>query len=99
MVVHCPRTGQKKLKQTLRLLCASLVGLCLLIGNQGAHAVSASLLGYQTFIDTSGQLVLNDILSNRYANLFVPSTEGPVKVPGGAAALWRSEERRVGTVW
>ena len=76
------------MKQTLRLLCASLMGLCLLIGNQGAHAVSASLLGYQTFIDTSGQLVLNDILSNRYANLFVPGTEGPVKLPGGAAALW-----------
>ncbi|SDR82653.1 Signal transduction histidine kinase [Halopseudomonas litoralis] len=75
------------MKQTLRLLFGSLVGLCLLIGNVFADG-AAPTTGYQSFVDTSGQLALNDILSNRYANLFVPSAPGPVKLPGGAAALW-----------
>ncbi|WP_285261020.1 response regulator [Halopseudomonas bauzanensis] len=76
------------MKQTLRLLCASLAGLCLLIGNLWAQGTEAPPSGYQTFVDTSGQLALNDILSNRYANLFVPSSGGPFKLPGGNAALW-----------
>lgn len=76
------------MKQTLRLLCASLVGLCLLMDNLWAQDAGSAHSGYQTFVDTSGQLALNDILSNRYANLFVPSTGSPFKLPGGTAALW-----------
>lgn len=76
------------MKQTLRLLFSSLVALCLLTGSAWADGIAAPESGYHTFVDTSGQLALNDILSNRYANLFVPSAQGPVKLPGGTAALW-----------
>lgn len=43
---------------------------------------------YYTFTDTSGQLILDDVLSNRYANLFVPTDKGPLKLPNHPAALW-----------
>lgn len=73
----------------LGLLLGSLAVLGLVIGSSPAVA-AGSTAGYQTFVDTTGQLTLNDILSNRYANLFVPSTEGNIKVPGGGAAIWAS---------
>lgn len=75
------------MKRTLGLLLGGLLGLCLLISTSWAsegHTPSA----YQTFMDTSGQLSLNDILSNRYANLFVPNADGEFKLPGAGAALW-----------
>lgn len=76
------------MKQTLRLLFSSLVGLWLLTGSVWASGAAMPDTGYYTFVDTSGQLTLDDILSNRYANLFVPNAQGPEKLPGGAAALW-----------
>lgn len=73
------------MKRILGLLLGSLAGLCLVISSSWANSAPA---GYQTFVDTSGQLTLNDILSNRYANLFVPGTEGNIRLPGGGAAIW-----------
>ena len=73
----------------LGLLLGGLAVLSLMIGSGPAMAVG-STGGYQTFVDTTGQLTLNDILSNRYANLFVPSTEGSIKLPGDGAAIWAS---------
>lgn len=75
------------MKQIFRLWLGSLLGLCLLIGSAWAHGGGVAT-GYQTFVDTSGQLGLNDILSNRYANLFVPNAEGALKLPGAGSALW-----------
>src|SRR5690606_22878383 len=46
--------------------------------------------GYQPFLDTTGQLTLDDILSNLYANVFVPSIEGRIKLPGIGAGIWGS---------
>ena len=82
-----PGTGQTKVKRTLGWLLGTVLGLCLLTGNSWASGGTASG-GYQIFMDTSGQLTLNDILSNRYANLFVPNANGELRLTGGGAALW-----------
>lgn len=74
--------------QTLRWLLGGLIGLFLLVSNSWALESTEQPPAYHTFTDTSGQLSLDDILSNRYANLFVPSAEGPLKLPGNGAALW-----------
>ena len=75
------------MKRTLGWLLGGLVGLCLLVSASWASGTGAQG-GYQSFVDTSGQLTLNDILSNRYTNLFVPSAEGVLKLPGAGSALW-----------
>ena len=77
------------MKRTLGWLLSSMLGLCLLVSTGWANSSNAPI-GYQSFVDTSGQLTLNDILSNRYANLFVPSAEGALKLPGAGAAIWVS---------
>lgn len=77
------------MKRTLGWMLGSMLGLCLLLSAGWANGTNAPA-GYQSFVDTSGQLTLNDILSNRYANLFVPSAEGALKLPGAGAAIWVS---------
>ena len=52
------------MKRTLAWLLGSLVGLCLLVSTGWASSTAAPG-GYLSFVDTSGQLTLNDILSNR----------------------------------
>lgn len=76
------------MKRILGLLLSSLIGLCLATSSWASG--TAAPVNYQTFVDTSGQLTLNDILSNRYANLFIPHTESLLKLPGAGAALWVS---------
>jgi len=76
-------------KRILGWLLGSLAGFCLLVSASWASSTSAPA-SYQSFVDTSGQLTLNDILSNRYANLFVPSAKGGLKLPGAGAAIWVS---------
>lgn len=76
-------------KRALGWLLGSLAGLCLLVSSGWAGSTSAPG-GYQSFVDTSGQLTLNDILSNRYANLFVPSAEGGLRLSGAGSAIWVS---------
>ncbi len=74
--------------QILKWLFGGLIGLCLLTGNGWALETTESPPAYHSFTDTSGQLSLDEILSNRYANLFVPTAQGPLKLPGNGAALW-----------
>lgn len=75
------------MKHTLRLLLGIVLSLWLAAGNSWASGHTAPN-GYQTFVDTSGQLTLNDILSNRYTHLFVPSASGELKLAGAGTALW-----------
>lgn len=65
-----------------------LISLYLLASSSWALDGTDPPPAYYTFTDTSGQLILDDILSNRYANLFVPTDQGPLKLPGHPAALW-----------
>lgn len=41
-----------------------------------------------SLVDTDGQLKLSDITSNRYANRFIPSPPGELKLSGAGTALW-----------
>ena len=75
------------MKHTLRLLLGIVLSLWLAAGNSWASGHTAPN-GYQTFVDTSGQLTLNDILSNRYTHLFVPSASSELKLAGAGTALW-----------
>lgn len=45
-------------------------------------------VAYRTFVDTSGDLTLEDVLSNRYANRFTPSPDSLQTLPEKPAALW-----------
>lgn len=45
-------------------------------------------LSHRTFVDTSGELTLADILSNRYANRFAPTPEEDLRLPQAPGALW-----------
>lgn len=42
---------------------------------------------YRTFVDSDGQLTLNDVTSSRYVHRFAPRAPGPLRVPG-EGALW-----------
>ena len=75
------------MKRTLGLLLSSLLSLCLLVTSSWAGG-DAAPTGYHSFVDISGQLTLNDILSNRYSNLFVPNSDGRLKSAGAGSALW-----------
>ena len=74
------------MKRTLGWLLGMVLSLCLLTSSWASSHPPPH--GYQTFMDTSGQLTLNDILSNRYANLFVPNANGELRLAGAGAALW-----------
>lgn len=74
------------MKQVSWLLFGSLLSLLLVFSPGAAGEVPDSQ--YRLFVDTSGRLALEDILSNRYANRFVPGYEGALTLPGGEAALW-----------
>ena len=50
--------------------------------------LAAEPVAYRTFVDTSGQLALQDVLSNRYANRFTPSPGGTLVLPEKPAAIW-----------
>lgn len=50
--------------------------------------VESGTPAYRTYLDASGDLLLQDILSNRYANRFVPAPEAPLSLPGDNGALW-----------
>lgn len=75
------------MKYARGLLLSSLISLLLLATSSWATGSDASR-GYQSFVDTSGQLTLNDVLSNRYSNLFVPNVDGSLKLAGPGSALW-----------
>ncbi|SDU19077.1 response regulator [Halopseudomonas salegens] len=75
------------MKQVRWLLFASL--LSLLYGLLPGAAVNASELPQpQVFIDSQGELELADVLTNRYANRFIPLPPGRIKLPGQQTAVW-----------
>ncbi len=75
------------MKQVRWLLFASLLPLlyCLL---PGAAANASELPQPQVFIDSQGELELADVLTNRYANRFIPLPPGHIELPGGPTAVW-----------
>lgn len=50
--------------------------------------VESGTPAYRTYVDASGDLLLQDILSNRYANRFIPAPAAPLNLPGEGGALW-----------
>ncbi|QJD58963.1 response regulator [Pseudomonas sp. gcc21] len=74
------------MKRARWLLFGSLLSLLLVLSPAVVGEVPDSQ--YRLFVDTSGRLELEDILSNRYANRFVPGYEGTLTLPGAQAALW-----------
>ena len=73
------------MKQVRWLLFASL----LLYGLLPAMLAQASTPPQvKAFIDSEGQLTLDDILTNRYSNRFTPIHSGLIELPGKSAALW-----------
>ncbi len=64
-----------------------LLSLLSLLAPFASWATDESAVEYRVFVDTSGQLTLPDILSNRYANRFVPGPERSLSLPA-EGALW-----------
>jgi len=73
-------------KQARWLVLGSLLSLLLILSCWAAENYAAPQ--YRTFVDTTGQLDLPDILSNRYANRFVPGPEGQITLPTNNGAIW-----------
>lgn len=75
------------MKHISSLLLALLTGLAFTITSWGSFADNTTPF-YKTFVDPTGQLELADILSNRYANRFIPAPDTPLTLPGDSAVLW-----------
>lgn len=75
------------MKQASWLFLAALASL-ILIASNWVVATETGEQPYQSFVDTSANLTLEDITSNRYANRFIPSPAGSLKIPGDGSALW-----------
>ena len=75
------------MKHISSLLLALLTGLAFTLMSWSTFAAGATPY-YKTFVDPTGQLELADILSNRYANRFIPAPDTPLTLPGDGAVLW-----------
>ncbi|MEH6565008.1 MAG: response regulator [Halopseudomonas sp.] len=75
------------MKHISSLLLALLTGLLFTLTSWVAVAESFTPQ-LKTFVDPGGQLELADILSNRYANRFIPAPDAPLTLPGNSAVLW-----------
>ena len=75
------------MKHISSLLLALFTGLAFTLSSWVASA-DAITPDYKTFVDPTGQLELDDILSNRYANRFIPALDAPLTLPGKGAVLW-----------
>ncbi|GAA6130867.1 response regulator [Halopseudomonas sabulinigri] len=75
------------MKHFSSLMLALLTGLAFTLTSWVTLADSVRP-DYKTFVDPGGQLELADILSNRYANRFIPAPDTPLTVPGERAVLW-----------
>jgi two-component system, sensor histidine kinase RetS len=73
-------------KQAIWIVTTSILALLVAMAFWSA-SVQPTAPAYRLFVDTSGDLELQDILSNRYANRFVPATPGPLMLPG-EGAVW-----------
>lgn len=78
-------------KQARWLILTLLAGIIMLTTPWAAAAESTapvSAPAHYSLLDTDGQLQLTDITSNRYANRFIPSPPGALKLSGAETALW-----------
>lgn len=75
------------MKHISSLLLALLTGLAFTITSWVTFADNLTPF-YKTFVDPTGQLGLEDILSNRYSNRFIPAPDAPLNLPGENAVLW-----------
>lgn len=75
------------MKPVSSLLLALLLGIAFTF-TSWVDTVESSTPAYRTFVDPGGDLTLQDILSNRYANRFIPAPEGPLRLPGNNGTLW-----------
>ena len=75
------------MKPVSSLLLALLLGIAFTF-TSWVDTVESSTPAYRTFVDPGGNLTLQDILSNRYANRFIPAPEGPLRLPGNNGTLW-----------
>jgi two-component system, sensor histidine kinase RetS len=74
------------MKQAIWIVTASILLVVLAIAQWSASA-RPSVPAYRAFVDTSGTLKLDQILSNRYANRFIPASTGTLTIPA-EGALW-----------
>ena len=74
------------MKPVSSLLLALLLGIAFTF-TSWVDTVESSTPAYRTFVDPGGNLTLQDILSNRYANRFIPAPEGPLRLPGNNGTL------------
>ncbi|MCL5041762.1 MAG: response regulator [Gammaproteobacteria bacterium] len=75
------------MKQVRWLLFASLLPLLLSL-LPSAAVLADELAQPQVFVDSQGELELADVLTNRYANRFIPLPPGRIALPGGDTAVW-----------
>ena len=75
------------MKPVSSMLLALLLGIAFTLTLR-VDTVASSTPAYRTFVDPSGDLTLQDILSNRYANRFIPAPAGPLTLPGDGGTLW-----------
>ncbi|WP_022961351.1 response regulator [Halopseudomonas pelagia] len=75
------------MKQASWLILTLLAGIIMLATNWVAATESPAPTHY-SLVDTTGVLGLADITSNRYANRFIPSPPGALKISGAGTALW-----------
>ncbi|WOD12263.1 response regulator [Pseudomonas sp. NyZ704] len=77
------------MKQARWLILALLAGFIMLTAKGvTATELAVPVPAHYSLVDTGGELTLADITSNRYANRFIPSPPGPLKLTGADAALW-----------
>ncbi len=75
------------MKQISSLILALILGIAFTF-TTWIDKVQSGTPAYRTYVDASGELLLQDILSNRYANRFVPAPSAPLSLPGKPGALW-----------
>lgn len=75
------------MKQASWLILLLLAGIITLTTNWATATESPAPVHY-SLVDTSGNLGLADVTSNRYANRFIPSPPGALKLSAAGTALW-----------
>jgi CheY-like chemotaxis protein/signal transduction histidine kinase len=83
------------LKQTSWFL-AILASLAMAMASW-VSASESNAPAYSTFLDTQGELSLEDVTSSLYVHRFTPSATGPLRIPGDGA-MWIQISLQGGTV-
>lgn len=73
-------------KQAIWIITSSILALVIAMA-YWSTSVQPTPPDHRVFVDTTGELALPQILSNRYANRFIPASPGPLSLPA-EGALW-----------